>query len=150
MSFYLATYEIDGTYRGLIPLENQLQVCTDSQKNTDFLKFGNFYENKCIYNLKRFISDLGDTLFYDMCKFLSVLVHSSDLRDGKYLRPVPVLNLNYRSNGLLVNVNKQTSENINDQYTRRFFVFDNLSGVSSSSNSTLPRVIRFAESIELT
>lgn len=44
------------------------------------------------------------------------------------LMPIAVLNVNYDSNGLQPNLNLGVVEEFDDQFTRRFFFFDAVSG----------------------
>lgn len=72
----------------------------------------------------------------------------ADILDSdNFLKAVPVMNLNYRDGSNLVNVNSNPAELVDDKFTRRFFVFDNLSARKDSAQA--PEVIRFAESITI-
>lgn len=78
---------------------------------------------------------------------LAKTLSSSDILDNQagQLKPVPVRVLNYRSNGIEVNENGGKSDLIDDVFTRRFFVYDTLSGVQQGRLG----IIRIATSIEL-
>ena len=63
------------------------------------------------------------------------------------IRPVPVKLLNYRERTKTVN---RGSSAVEDQrFFRRFFMWDNISGVSSINSTALPVVIRYAKTVEL-
>jgi meckelin len=133
LTFYLAVYSLNGTYLGLEPLTNQLQLCpqtsdyaSQSTKPT-FLSFGTYYANNCDFDAQVLLDNqTRETVFYDM--------YVVDEHDGS-LYPVPVRIRNFLNNGgIRTNDNKNDHSDgdvVDDVLTRRFFIYDTWSGRST-------------------
>eukprot|EP01112_Ceratiomyxa_fruticulosa_P015929 TRINITY_DN476_c0_g2_i2.p1 TRINITY_DN476_c0_g2~~TRINITY_DN476_c0_g2_i2.p1 ORF type:complete len:1026 (+),score=149.84 TRINITY_DN476_c0_g2_i2:116-3193(+) len=154
LTFYLAVFTLNGTFLGFEKLSTQLILCEGNDK---YLNFGNSYVNKCNLDLSSFTDPSSQTtLFYDL--------YILDEVDG-LLKPIPTRIRNLRKSSILVNDNGDSANDIiDDVLTRRFFLYDNLSGRELShvtpvlgSNidgdtsfaDTIPTIIRYASSIEL-
>ncbi len=83
LTFFLATYRLDGSFVGLLPLTSDLlDLCeldsrtnnnnnNNNQDDTQFLRFGAPYASECIVDLTDILSSFDETLFYDMCILFS-------------------------------------------------------------------------------
>jgi meckelin len=136
LSFYVASFLLNGTLLGFTLLSNELQLCPITNgkmynnRLVNFQNVGSGYSVECLFDLKRFFNNSG-TIFYEM-----YLVDDQ----GNY-RPIPVNIRNYVSSGF-VNENFPPA-----QLTRRFFIIDMVSGQLSSGG--LPVVFRVAQEIIL-
>ena len=134
LRFVLGKYAMDGTWLGFEDLTDQLQLCpNDPERAVSYLQFGNSYLNECNFNLHNVI-DGDETVFYDPW-----LVTPSEMV------PVKVRVKNLEVSGSRINENDET---LDDVFTRRFFVYDNLSGREESTTSE-PQVIRVASKITM-
>eukprot|EP00002_Diphylleia_rotans_P006005 TRINITY_DN1526_c0_g1_i3.p1 TRINITY_DN1526_c0_g1~~TRINITY_DN1526_c0_g1_i3.p1 ORF type:complete len:900 (-),score=134.68 TRINITY_DN1526_c0_g1_i3:567-3266(-) len=136
LQFVYAKYNLTGHFLGWEDMNAPIQFCTTSDAQiAEFLRFGDEFTLRCLFNLAPFISNLNsDVAFYDLY-----------LRDNDFasLRAVPVKILNYRDNrGDSVNDGKTTRDTV---FTRRFFILDSASGRSASK----VEVVRFMKSATL-
>lgn len=132
MKYRLAKYNMDGILVGMEVLSDQFLFCVDSEetpglKSGDLgLRFGQGVGFQLNCNLNLLLEK--EMFFYDLylvdenCEF-----SSDDNHNGECLFPVPVLNRNLLKRGeTLPNRNNNFADEMNDIYTRRFFLFDNL------------------------
>eukprot|EP00804_Cyclotella_cryptica_P009607 CCRYP_006304-RC/>CCRYP_006304-RC protein AED:0.04 eAED:0.04 QI:1898/0.4/0.66/1/0.6/0.66/6/31/1047 len=126
VSFKLAKYKLDGSFVGMEDVTNQFEFCSDSNSGGDvkWKTFGEGYRLEYTCDIERLLAK--EMFFYDMyvvdngpeaCK--------PDPINSVCLYPVPVLNRNFAEKGGLPNMNQYLSDEVNDRYTRRFFLFDN-------------------------
>ncbi|KAI9328026.1 transmembrane protein 67-domain-containing protein [Zopfochytrium polystomum] len=132
LSFVLATYNTDGTFAGFQALISQFDFCENGATLTSafWREVGYNYVSKCSLSLRDITNTTTSTLFYD--PYL--------LDDSGNLFPVPIRVHNLAENS---DMGLDYTGNV---FTRRFFLIDNISGVS---NGTL-QVIRFPTYIGLT
>eukprot|EP00936_MAST-01D_sp_MAST-1D-sp1_P000559 g559.t1 len=153
LQFKLAQYSFNGTYLGMVDLTDQLSYCkaapgdellTGPSGKTTFLNFGFGYTETYTCDLSR-LSNLTapaeQTILYD-----AYIVDT--VQDKSVLTPVYVRNANYRNQaGRLVNQNKKKEDELDDQFSRRFFLFDGITGIKSGTDT--PQYLRYASSISL-
>jgi meckelin len=133
LEFYVGSYALDGTWLGFARFSELFDgICADG-KSMPALEFGRNIEFQCTVDLRKLVS--RQTVFYDLY-----------LLDNAALKPVPLLHKNLHKGGVAVNENENALANA--QLSRRFFVVDTASGISSGSNST-PEIIRHPTAIEL-
>ena len=148
LQYYLAKYELDGTFLGFEPLNRQLLLCEVSNADLERIsRYGTTIRNSCKFDLGRLVSgnpyDLPSTANY----FYELFLEDSD----GTLIDVPVAIRNYASEG---NPNSGSDEDL-WQLTRRFMLFDTLSGIRETNenigfkNQVTPEVIRYPKSITL-
>ncbi|GMI00340.1 hypothetical protein TrST_g3137 [Triparma strigata] len=145
MDFRLGKYTVNGTFVGFEKLSTQFTYCGRSAPDTEygagasssskFLKFGT--SQKLDYTCDLETLESQEMFLYDMW-----LVQA----DGVCLYPVPVLMRNLKEDGVTPNMNFDPAEEVDDIFTRRFFLFDNMSGRSSGSLE----VLRYAKKVVLT
>ncbi|KAL7548806.1 hypothetical protein ACHAWF_012064 [Thalassiosira exigua] len=143
LSFKVAKYSLNGTFLGIEDVEDEFEFCFNSVRrpgHARWMKFGNTYarEDECSLN-DLFESEmfLYDMYLEDKC--------SGDSEQSYCLYPVPVLNRNLIRDSKFPNVNNVIEDDLDDVYTRRFFLFDNQSGRTSSGIEA----IRYAKKIVL-
>ncbi|KAL9181414.1 hypothetical protein ACHAXT_010219 [Thalassiosira profunda] len=147
LSFKLAKYTVNGTFVGLEDLANQFEYCYrstrgyDDLNHTHWLTFGNTYRQEYSCSIDDLLEK--ETFLYD----LYLVDEGSDAcsGDSECLYPVPVLNRNLASDGKFPNVNQRLDDELDDIYTRRFFLFDNLSGRTTAG----VEAVRYATKIVL-
>ncbi len=141
MKYRLFKYSMDGSLIKMEELSDQFQFCVENSNNVNtasgrfWFKFGHSvrYENMC--NLELLLDK--EMYFYDLylvdegCNSNSI-----DSNDGsECLFPIPVLNKNLLQGGdSLPNRNNNFADEMDDIYTRRFFLFDNMVRVNSVVN----------------
>ena len=140
MDYRLGKYSMNGTFIGFEKLSTQFTYCGRSAPDTEvgagdtsstkFLKFGTSQRESYSCDLETLETE--EMFFYDMWV---VDVGNTDCAstgqvaaEGLCLYPVPVLMRNLREDGVTPNLNYATEEETDDIFTRRFFLFDNLSG----------------------
>ncbi|KAJ3194492.1 Meckelin [Irineochytrium annulatum] len=138
LNFYLATYALNGTFLGYQPLQNQLQFCSSGWTDVaPWQKIGHDYSLECEITLQTLINTTAQTVFFDICTFcpsdvLQTLTTSAAVlvdNTGAYV-PVPVRILNNLGNTL--DTQKAADGDFTGStFTRRFFLLDNVSGVSN-------------------
>ena len=101
--------------------------CTTKEQDYDAsdtrLKFGHSFTHEFQCNLESIIR--SDMFFYDM--YLVDMYCDDNINGSDCLYPVPILNRNFlERKNFLPNRNKFFGDEINDKYSRRFFLFDNL------------------------
>lgn len=146
MMYKLAKYTIGGEFLGIEDLANQFMYCMATELE-DFtgmgtgLKFGDGFTRKFQCDLKSLLN--SDMYFYD----LFLLDKQCTGKEGdECLYPVPVLNRNFVEGGdSLPNRNQFFGDELDDRYTRRFFLLDNMSGKEDGGL----KVIRYASKITL-
>mmetsp|Transcript_22163 Transcript_22163/g.41859 ORF Transcript_22163/g.41859 Transcript_22163/m.41859 type:complete len:755 (-) Transcript_22163:2004-4268(-) len=149
LSFKLAKFTVDGVFVGMEDLTNQFEFCFSSLDNNDrkkphWLAFGNSYRHEYDCSIDHL---LGKEMYlYD----LYLVDESSESCNVNSLRsdclyPVPVLNRNLVKENKFPNANMQLGDDLDDIYTRRFFIFDNQSGRTPSGTEA----VRFAKKIIL-
>ncbi|CAM9501613.1 unnamed protein product, partial [Discosporangium mesarthrocarpum] len=134
VTLVLAKYSLNGTWLGLEEMTTQPYYCTmsaprtseggGSSRSTKYLQFGHSMSEQFLCDLSSLLGE--ETYFYDP--------YIVDESTG-YLYPVAVLNTNYRENNAYPNVNTQPTDELNDQFTRRFFFFDSVSGITDESKT---------------
>ena len=149
LRFKLAAYAFNGTFLGFEELSDQLSYCTPHasdvsrvgpSRSTKWLQFGFGYAESYECDLGTLLDGSTPTKLYDL--YLLDEVSTA----GEWF-PVPVKNLNYVKNNLRVNENKNEEEEIDDIYTRRFFLVDAISGIKTKGAA--PEYIRYARSIKI-
>eukprot|EP01028_Stygiella_incarcerata_P007522 TRINITY_DN3121_c0_g1_i1.p1 TRINITY_DN3121_c0_g1~~TRINITY_DN3121_c0_g1_i1.p1 ORF type:complete len:976 (+),score=158.64 TRINITY_DN3121_c0_g1_i1:108-3035(+) len=121
LTFYLAEYQLDGSFLGFSKIGSELQLCPKKPQDAAlFLDVGSNMINKCFFVAAN-ILEYSETRFYEMY-FLD--------SDG-ILKGVPVVLSDYSSSS----------------YVNRFFMYDNIAGKTAASST--PEIIRFAETVEL-
>jgi len=155
LEFKVAKYTANGTWLGTEDVSTLFHYCTLPAPQTDsgggtssstrWQQVGHSYEDKYRCDLK--------TLLYDEQVFMDLYIVD---KSTDTLFPVPVRNKNYvRANGQLPNLNEDIEDEIDDVYTRRFFLYDVISGVASDpivdedTGAYQPTVVRFAKNIKL-
>ncbi|XP_042225116.1 meckelin-like [Homarus americanus] len=143
LNFTVAKYSAEGHLLAYGRLEDVLTLCPfiDFQLS-DVVQFGKTFSQSCSIN----VQDLWNkytTEFYDV-----FLQYYDD--EEHMIYAIPVLNENYKESGSSVNQQSQKKW----QLTRRFFLFDNLSGKESLSLNTKDkenraRVVRYARNIQI-
>ena len=154
LTFKLAKYTVNGTFVGIEDLQNQFEYCLNSLSQDEeikphWLRFGMTHRHE--YSCSTGEKLLGNEMYlYDMY----IVDNSLDACGGgdsestysfDCLYPVPVLNRNLVRDNKFPNINQQFGDDIDDQYTRRFFLFDNQSGRTTSGIEA----IRYAKKIVL-
>lgn len=140
LTYWLASYSLNGTYLGLEKLGTQLQLCAGVASDPNaYLSFGTGLEAKCEVPLSRLLA-VTEPTFYDL--YLQV--------EGEKLYPVPTRVINLRVGGARVNDNVASSRAAleNDQLVRRFFVVDGQSGRKAGESA--PTVVRYLSAATLT
>eukprot|EP00752_Nemacystus_decipiens_P003551 g3276.t1 len=163
MRIVLAKYSLDGTWRGLEELSTQPYYCGveapdtsaggGESRSTKYLKFGHSMTETFECNLRSLLGQ--EVFFYDP--------YIVDEATGE-LHPIAVLNVNYGGSSVSgPNLNLRAFDELDDVFTRRFFFFDSVSGITDASSTTsssssegggdgafVPEVLRYATSIRLT
>lgn len=140
-NFTVAKYSAEGQLLDYGRLEDVLTLCPIIEFHLhDAIQFGKTFSQSCSISVKS-LWDEYQTEFYD------VFLQYYD-EDDLMIYAIPVLNENYREDRSLVN--QQSAKKW--QLTRRFFMFDNLSGKESLSPNSKDskeraKVVRYAESI---
>ncbi|PRP76388.1 meckelin [Planoprotostelium fungivorum] len=129
--FTIAQYAPNGTFLGITRLLSQFQEC--GRGNTPWNSFGTPYTHTCTIDLGQLIFRDDLTYFYDIYV----------LDNNNTLVPVPVLNLNMRQQGNLVNQGSSSYT-----YSRRLFIYDNVSGRQVNSATSEPSYIRYTSKIQ--
>ena len=152
----LAVYDIQGRFLGFQNLTTDLQVsyfhvdlqfCDDDTELKDtWRSAGVDYHLSCEINIASFLnSDSYSMNLYDLC--INIFSNYKDIVDSTgSLYDIPVRLRNYRlSDGTKVNINSNNYDYSNNQFFRRFFTFDGITGVRSNvlSHIRLPVYIKF-------
>ena len=157
LDYRLGKYTMNGTFVGFETLSNQFSYCGRTAPDTEFgagdtsstkfLKFGSSQRETYSCDLETLESE--EMFFYDMW---IVDIGNTDCAsgtqvaaDGLCLYPVPVLMRNLREDGQTPNLNFRKTQEVDDIFTRRFFLFDNLSGKKDGNLE----ILRYAKSIVL-
>lgn len=123
MKFKLVKYRMNGQFVGIEDLTNQLEYCITTEQDDTGLTFGHSFTHEFQCNFESIIK--RDMFFYDM--YLVDMYCDDSTNGNNCLYPVPVLNRNYlEKSHFLPNRNQFFGDEINDKYSRRFFLFDNL------------------------
>lgn len=146
LQFKFAKYTMNGTFVGIEDVQNQFEFCAKDSLSVDngrshWSVFGLSYrvEHTCPIS-----SLVGNEMFlYDMY----LVDESADAckPESDCLYGVPVLIRNLVKDDKFPNVNQRLGDDIDDVYTRRFFLFDNKSGQTSSGIEA----VRYAKKIVL-
>ena len=138
MKYKLAMYALNGAFLGWKDLEDELILCPHYEADTDnFKEFGTNLIIECDLDLEPYIT-LPETIFYELF-----------LEDGDDLVDVPVLVRDYvDKDGDTPNEGDSEGD---WQLTRRFFIYDNVSGVISNYNQpeTESTVLQYAKDATL-
>lgn len=119
LPFVLAVYNSTGYFLGFQNLTNQFMLCeSDYSSKLAWLKVGVNYQIQCSINLNSLIFSNYTNYFYDL--FITETTGN--------LFPVPVRIYNYRLNNAKVNMKSSFDTYSDNQFTRRFFLFDFTSG----------------------
>lgn len=150
LEFLLVRYDINGTFKAIERLTNQLSYCQQHAGGSDlgssatplWLRFGASMTSQYLCNLEAL-----DPSRLELYELFLVDGSKSEGDDGRYV-PVPVHNTNYQdSKGLYVNRNTKPSDIADDFLSHRFFLYDFQSGVPVGS--TKAKVYRYAQTITL-
>ena len=145
LTIKLAKYTLNGTFLGLDDLSsNEFEYCLDSSLNQPphWLNFGMSYRRERPCSIYEQLQE-QDMFFYDMyiVDNTTESCAGGGLADFDCLFPIPVLNKN-----LVKDKNQFPNSNTDDDvYTRRFFLFDNVSAQTSSG----VEAIRYAKKLVL-
>ncbi|KAJ3215033.1 Meckelin [Dinochytrium kinnereticum] len=127
LSIALATYALNGTYLGMQPVKSQFEFCrSETNGKAPWQTIGYNYKTACKVNIAFIVNTTLETLFYD--PFL--------IDDNGVYVPIPVRVYNVLGN-------KRSDDASIDgvftdsAFTRRFFLIDNVSGVSSNKLQVL-------------
>lgn len=138
MTYKLAKYDLEGNFHGFETLTDQLQVCEISLEEIERLRnFGTTIQNTCTFDLARLVSNnknihpRNENMFYEMY----IEDYNGDLIDV----PVVVRNL-VTDNG--VQPNAVGEDETNYILTRRFFIFDTISGVQVTSGNDYEQIVQ--------
>lgn len=123
LSFKLAKYNLDGKFVGMEDLANQLKYCSNENGSVDWTRFGQSHRLQYSCDLTNLVEE--DMFFYDMYVVDQSSEACKDTNDFECLYPVPVLNRNLVERDAFPNMNISPLDELNDRYTRRFFLFDN-------------------------
>ncbi|OMJ90235.1 hypothetical protein SteCoe_7436 [Stentor coeruleus] len=142
MQFKLAEFSIDGTFLGFQDLSDQLILCPHSlEEAKKFREFGTNVKISCDLDLS-WISSEKKTTFYEL-----YFIDSDGTMHG-----VPVLITNYIES----NENRPNtwdSSKTGWKLTRRFFIYDNLSGIeggySNYINNVSPTHVQWLRNAEI-
>lgn len=143
MEFKLAEFSIDGNFLGFQDLSDQLILCPHSlEEAKKFREFGTNVKISCNLDLS-WISTNKETTFYEMYFIDS---------DGTMV-DVPVLITNYMDTSGK-KPNSWSSSKTDWKLARRFFIYDNLSGIegvysdyTENKSSTFVQWLKYAEII---
>ncbi|CAL4153921.1 unnamed protein product [Meganyctiphanes norvegica] len=142
-NFTVAKYSSAGKLLQYGPLQDILKICPQIDSHLDSaLVFGTTFSQSCLIDVDD-IWDTFETEFFDV-----FLKYYDDDEENMYA--IPVLNLNYRQDKSFLNRQSRSKW----QLTRRFFVYDNLSGKESVSLNTgdnidRTKVVRYIKNIEI-
>ncbi|CAM9300593.1 unnamed protein product [Hapterophycus canaliculatus] len=170
MRILLAKYSLDGTWLGMEELSTQPYYCGveapdtsaggGQSRSSKYLKFGYSMTETFACDLTSLFGE--EVFFYDP--------YIVDESTGA-LHPIAVLNVNFDDGGSNPNLNISPLDELDDVFTRRFFFFDGVSGITDASSTTssfsseigtegtdsggaggsfVPEVIRYASSMRLT
>lgn len=144
LNFTVAKFSTDGRLVAFGRLEDVLTLCPMIDfRLSSVVRFGTTFSETCFLNA-RDLWDKHETVFYD------VYIQYYD-EDDHMMYAVPVLNRNYKENGVWLN--KQGK--MKWQLTRRFFLVDNLSGREAATSRNgwdgvgRARVIRYVSNMEI-
>ena len=149
LNFYADSWDIEGNYYGREKLKDELILCSDNYNDTqNYLSFGSTIIKECFINITRFLSRKEYKMrFYELYLY----------KEGSEYIDVPIYipNIRYDTVGTY-----QARENFADimsqwKLVRRFYIVDNLSGISNYTNTTVhtgtisyPREIRLVVQIQ--
>ena len=146
LRFKLAKYTVNGIFLGIEDMKNHFEFCAEdnlggNDGQSHWSGFGSSYRIEHLCPLSSLVEQ--EMFFYDMY----LVDESSDTCKPELdcLYPVPVLNRNLVRNNKFPNINQRLGDDIDDVYTRRFFLFDNVSGRTSSGTE----VVVYAKNIAL-
>jgi meckelin len=162
-------YAFNGTWLGTEELDEQFYYCHQPQGErsgatersapsflTDYLKFGNAHDETYSCDLPSLMKQ-EEPVMYDLYLVdegnTGSGVRASQgggeggLRNYPGLFPVPVRNLNLREGSVQVNKNSRSSEEADDQFTRRFFLWDKQTAQETAGQPAT--VLRYASKITL-
>lgn len=157
----LVKFALNGTFLGVERLTNQLIYCGAGSSSAlpdapAWLRFGYAFTGAYNCALRSLLAGGAEPIFYDLyirdlaadgVSGVNTLVGNS-VTLPMTLYPVPVRIVNYvSSDGSAPNRNSGTGDEANDVLTRRFTLYDTVSGVTTSGGT--PEVIRYASSISL-
>lgn len=141
LRYVLARYSLNGTFLGWTNLTSEFEFCTPTSNTVPgWLKFGFGYAISYDCNLLNVLKDFPEPEFYDM--------YLVDFANENHLYPVPVRIRNIVDNGLFPNENEFLAQAADDAFTRRFFLYDQISSRETVSGEA--QVVRYAKEIKLT
>lgn len=133
MKYRLVKYSMDGALVAIEDLSNQFDFCTNKNSfnslvnsDPDFTRFGRSVRYDLSCNLGSLLDK--EMHFYEMYLLdESCKSSGADSAKNDCLFPIPVLNRNLLKGGdTMPNRNNDLAGEVDDIYTRRFFLFDNL------------------------
>lgn len=146
LNFVAAKYSLEGDFLGFEDLTSQLQLCgADYTYGKDYREFGKTVQTTCKFDPSKLIDSAlqpnNTDIFYEL--FMKDV-------DGNYI-DIPVKIQNY-----LVSTDQYPnhSEDINNwKLTRRFFIYDTLSGVEGNgkyaAGSTYSTYVRWLHTVKI-
>ena len=123
--YYVAKYNINGTFLGMDPLTTEFEFCSKSYDDgVRYRSFGNTIIQNCYINLAQYLLRNYTMIFYELYLFDPVQQIYIDI-------PIMIDNIeNPLSTDTSTRMNN-SSDPINWILVRRFFTIDNLSGIKS-------------------
>lgn len=141
MEFKLAEFSIDGTLLGFQELTDQLILCPHSLEDSkNYREFGTNINIACSLDLTQFFN-MKKNSFYEM-----YFIDESD-----NIIDVPILVTNYMVSGGNT-PNSETKSKSGWKLTRRFFIYDNLSGISTEGGyetGARPEIVQYLNRAKL-
>jgi meckelin len=170
LSFYLASYSLEGTFLGLERLRGQLAYCGDGGNGNDagnaaadpaWARYGRGFAATYTCDV-RVLAGAGPPVFYELyVRDLAADQAAADAAEAPglsklpmTLMPVPVRITNLRAaDGSRPNVNARWTDEDNDVLVGRFVLFDTASGAAATgaggAAAAPPVVVRYAAKISL-
>eukprot|EP00357_Protocruzia_adherens_P001666 CAMPEP_0114976316 /NCGR_PEP_ID=MMETSP0216-20121206/2601_1 /TAXON_ID=223996 /ORGANISM="Protocruzia adherens, Strain Boccale" /LENGTH=982 /DNA_ID=CAMNT_0002337223 /DNA_START=160 /DNA_END=3108 /DNA_ORIENTATION=- len=141
MPFFLAKFNLDGSFVSIEELKGQFQFCPHFLDEEEVYKnFGTTYENNCEIDLNDFLSSDPD-FFYEL--------YLRDSDNELVSIPVVIDNL-HAADGTKPNESSDESKWV---MLRRFYLYDRVGGVTGAETGTFlnttPKFLRYAKNISL-
>lgn len=138
-----ASYTLNGTFLGIFPITaSKIEPCGGvSEEMESGFVFGVQFSHECKLKVRN-MWDRSKLVFYEL-----FLINNNE--DGQQLYPIPVLNKKLNRKGQFVN---RDSDKSNWQLTRRFFLFDPVTGIKYDQDvdsDNFAKVFRYANHISI-
>lgn len=142
LDIYVATYNFTGDLLYFGALKNELSNCPLSEKSMENMKrFGNSYSLDCNFELSNYF----ETDKLDEMKFYELYLYQKD--SGNYT-DIPIVLKNAQSSSNVA-VNQHEFDTANLYYERRFFLYDQVSGIEGAASvftTTKPTYVQYLAS----